>query len=327
MSKKTAIFLNGGAGRMVSSIPAVEKYLEENPDKDPILVCEGGTDAFKGHPKFHFRAYDHWHKNLFQDMLKDRDLISPEPYRIWEYYNQKCSLAQAYDIAINNKGIRDLPKPIIRLSKEELLMARQMITEVKEKTGKDKIIVFQPFGRGAHPDQISEKQKEEGKHPDITDSTGRSIELKNIWNIVRKLAKNYGVMVMSEFPLDFQKHMSTPIATPMNIHLRIWMAVIKQANHFVGCDSVGQHVAYAFDKTATVLVGSTYPINTSFPDAENIDIIDLGKDERVYSPIRITSDEMSDRLNEGIMAMDEQAEERVIKSVQRMLKQSKNTQK
>ena len=29
MSKKTAIFLNGGAGRMISSIPAVEKYLEE----------------------------------------------------------------------------------------------------------------------------------------------------------------------------------------------------------------------------------------------------------------------------------------------------------
>ena len=78
--KKTAIFLNGGAGRMISSIPAVEKYLEENPDKDPILVCEGGTDVFKGHPKFHFRAYDSWHKNLFQEMLKDRELISPEPY-------------------------------------------------------------------------------------------------------------------------------------------------------------------------------------------------------------------------------------------------------
>ena len=50
MDRKTAIFLNGGAGRMVSSIPAVEKYLEENPDKDPILICEGGTDVFKGHP-------------------------------------------------------------------------------------------------------------------------------------------------------------------------------------------------------------------------------------------------------------------------------------
>ena len=163
MDRKTAIFLNGGAGRMVSSIPAVEKYLEENPDKDPILICEGGTDVFKGHPKLHFRAYDNWHKNLFQDLLKDRDLISPEPYRIWEYYNQKCSLAQAYDIAINDKGIRDLPKPNLKLSKEELLLARKMIAEVKEKTGKDKVIVFQPFGRGAQPEELKESEKEKGR--------------------------------------------------------------------------------------------------------------------------------------------------------------------
>ena len=96
-------------------------------------------------------------KNLFQDLLKDRDLISPEPYRIWEYYNQKCNLAQAYDIAINDKGIRDLPRPNLRLSKEELLLARKMIAEVKEKTGKDKVIVFQPFGRGAQPEELKEK--------------------------------------------------------------------------------------------------------------------------------------------------------------------------
>lgn len=325
MTKKTALFFNGGAGRMISSIPAVEKYIEENPDKDPILVCEGGTDAYKGHPKLHFRAYDNWHKNLFQDLLKDRELISPEPYRIWEYYNQKCSLAQAYDIAINDKGIRELPKPNLKLSKEEMLYARQMISEVKEKTGKDKIIVFQPFGRGAQPEKISEKDQEKGKQPDIVDQTGRSIELKNVWNIVRKLSKNYGVMVMSEFPLDFHKHMSSPVATPLGVHLRIWMGVIKQANHFVGCDSVGQHIAYAYDKTATIVIGSTFPINTSFPDNDKFDIIDMGKDERVYSPIRITSDEMSDRLNEGIMAMEEDTEDRIVKSVQKMLKHTKNT--
>ena len=326
MSKKTAIFLNGGAGRMISSIPAVEKYLEENPEKDPILVCEGGTDAFKGHPKLYFRAYDSWHKNLFQELLKERELISPEPYRIWEYYNQKCSLAQAYDIAINNKGIRDLPKPTIRLSKEELLMARKMIAEVKDKTGKNKIVVVQPFGRGAQPENLTEKQMKEGKQPEITDVTGRSIELKNIWSVVRKLSKKYGVMMMSEFPLEFKNHMSAPVATPMNVHIRIWMAVIKQANHFVGCDSVGQHLAYAFDGTATVLIGSTYPINTSYPEADNVDIIDLGLDERVYSPIRITSDEFSDRLNEGIMAMDDQKEDSIIRSVEKMLKHSKNKQ-
>ena len=95
MDRKTAIFVNGGMGRSISSIPAIEKYVEENADKDPIIICEGGTDAYKGHPKLHYRAYDTWHKNLFQDLLRDRDLLSPEPYRIWEYYNQKCSLGQA----------------------------------------------------------------------------------------------------------------------------------------------------------------------------------------------------------------------------------------
>ena len=87
------------------------------------------------------------------------------------------------------------------------------------------------------------------------------------------------------------------------------------------------HIAHCFDKTATVVIGSTFPINTSFVEDPNFDIIDLGKDDRVYSPIRITADEFSDRVNEGIMSMDEQTEDRIIKSVQKMLKQSKNTQK
>ena len=109
-----AFFINGGAGRVVCSIPALEKYAEET-SKDFIIVCEGPTDFYKGHPILHERAYDHWHKNLFEDKLINMDLVTPEPYRIWEYFNQKCSIAQAYDIAINNKGIRDLPKPTMRL--------------------------------------------------------------------------------------------------------------------------------------------------------------------------------------------------------------------
>lgn len=47
----------------------------------------------------------------------------------------------------------------------------------------------------------------------------------------------------------------------------------------------------------------------------------------MYSPIRVTSDEFSDRLNEGIMAMDEEVETRIIKSVQRLIKHGKNARK
>jgi len=96
-------------------------------------VCEGGTDFYKGHPLLHAKAYDVWHKNLFEDKLKDMQLESPEPYRVWEYYNQKASLTEAYDIAINNKGVRPLPKPTIKLSKQELIQAQQVIIDVKEK--------------------------------------------------------------------------------------------------------------------------------------------------------------------------------------------------
>ena len=49
MSRKKAYFMNGGAGRVVASIPAFEKLYEE--DQDFIIVCEGGMDFYKGHPQ------------------------------------------------------------------------------------------------------------------------------------------------------------------------------------------------------------------------------------------------------------------------------------
>ena len=69
MSRSKAFFLNGGAGRMVCSIPALEKYQEESGDNDFIIVCEGGTDVFKGHPTLDAHVYDNWHKNLFKEKL------------------------------------------------------------------------------------------------------------------------------------------------------------------------------------------------------------------------------------------------------------------
>ena len=133
-----SFFINGGAGRVLCSIPALEKYQEDHPDEEFLIVCEGGTDFFKGHPKLDHKVYDHWHKNLFQEHIKQRDCESPEPYRVWEYYNQKASLGQCYDIEINNKGVRDLPRPTIKLSQQEAMSGVKLIQEVKEKLKKIK---------------------------------------------------------------------------------------------------------------------------------------------------------------------------------------------
>ena len=62
-----SFFVNGGAGRVLCSIPAFEKYQEEHPDEDFLIICEGGTDFFKGHPTLYGKVYDNWHKNLFKE--------------------------------------------------------------------------------------------------------------------------------------------------------------------------------------------------------------------------------------------------------------------
>jgi len=304
--RSKAFFLNGGAGRMLCSVPALEKYEQESGDKDFIIVCEGGSEIFKGHPTLDKRTYDVMHKNLFEDKIRNRDIFNTEPYRVWEYYNQKCSLAQAFDIEINKKGVRDLPKPTLKLSKEELVIGRQMVTEVKEKLKKEKAIVLQPFGRGIQ--YVDET---------FLDPTSRSIEYKDVKQLIRKLQdKNFAVILMSEFKLDLSgEKYKDDVASPEGLNIRQWAAVIKYADKFLGCDSLGQHLAYTVDTPATVVLGSTYPENVSYPDTPGISIIDFGQDEREYSPIRITMDERVDRAHEGLMTMTPELQDYVINTV------------
>ena len=181
--RSKAFFVNGGAGRVLCSIPAFEKHLEEYPEDDFIIVCEGGTDFFKGHPDLYPRVYDNWHKDLFRTHIQMRDIVTTEPYRVWEYYNQKCNLSQAFDININGKGIRDLPKPYLKLSRQEQLNGKFIVEEVKQVTGKEKVVVFQPFGRSSQPI---------GNF--IIDEGGRSFEYQNVIAIIRKLQKKYAVI-------------------------------------------------------------------------------------------------------------------------------------
>jgi hypothetical protein len=46
----------------------------------------------------------------------------------------------------------------------------------------------------------------------------------------------------------------------------------------------------------------------------------MNKDSRIYSPIRITMDEYADRANEDAMQMDTDVENRIVQSVNSMIK-------
>ena len=53
-----AFFLNGGMGRIISAIPALEKYQEANTDPNFIIVIEGICDILNGHPTLDGKTYD-----------------------------------------------------------------------------------------------------------------------------------------------------------------------------------------------------------------------------------------------------------------------------
>jgi hypothetical protein len=309
--RSKAFFINGGAGRVICSIPAFEKYAETHDDF--IIVCEGGTDFYKGHPTLHDKVYDNWHKGLFEKEIKHRDCVSPEPYRLWEYYNQKCNLSQAFDIIINGLDKpRELSDPKIILNKMELLAGYNSVEEIKAGTGKDKVLVVQPFGRSV--EQVGKEF--------IADYSSRSFSLNNIVEIINDLKKDYAIVIMSEihFPLEENEEKSKyKVARPQISDMRLWASIINASDHFLGCDSMGQHIAKAFGKTTTVVLGSTYPENISYPNDKDFDIIDVGLNRRKYSPIRISMDDAIDRYNDESMEMSPKQIESVISSVRKRM--------
>ena len=278
-----AFFINGGAGRVLCSMPGLEKYAKTHDDF--IIVSESWTELYMTNRTLRDHVYTGWKQDLFREQLRDKEIISPEPYRLNAYFTQRANLIQAFDMLINDLG-DEVPEtaPInIDLSKEEQITGYNLVDEVRKFTGKDKVVVFQPFGQSV---------KNEGQF--IYDTSGRSFEMTNVVDLLKELNNNYAVIAMTQLEIpSWQQEMG--IAMPKDMSLNQWMGVINAADYFLGCDSVGQHMAHAMKKPATVVIGATFPENISYPGNKKFTIIDVGEGKRRYQPIRLAQDECADR--------------------------------
>lgn len=302
---KKVVFINGGAGRVIASIPALEEL--ERRGELAAVVCEGGMDFFLGHPTLQNYAVDMNHKGLFDEYIKDNICISPEPYRDVEYYNQRSSLQQSFWWEILGERTNKNIKPTIKLSKHEEITALQIIADIKGKFGKEKTIVIQPFGRSS---QVAANI--------VYDPSSRSIEMNSFVQLAHDLSSDYNLVYMGEHKVDA---VNVPIFSPNEpMPMRIWAAVIEAADYFIGCDSVGQHIAYAFDKPGTVMLGSTFGINVSYPEYFNI--IEKKDAKKYYSPIRVAGFgcEEADRLNDGLMDFSKEEMKKIIENIRADIK-------
>ena len=301
---KKCFIIDGGAGRVIASIPALLKYVSNNPEDDVSILIGGWDNLMWGIPSLQNITYSIDLKGAFERFIKPCDvLVRPEPYALRSYYCQEKSLAQAFDEIINDTDDHsDLGAPTLRLNKVEEKMAANFIKQVKQEQGKQKTVVIQPYGRSANR---IDKQ-------DVVDETSRSIDSSVYLRLVKKLAAKYNVIFFGE------KNMQVPEDTYTSKpdgDLRMWAALVEASDYFVGCDSLGQHMARAFGKPGTVLVGSTFAINTSYPDHFNI--IEKEGVEKVYSPIRLTGFDthMADRINDMCMDFSDDEIEDIYQSI------------
>ena len=289
----TVFHIDGGAGRVIAAIPALLKYHKNNPQDDFKILVHGWDTLLWGIPELQERVFNPDNKGTFENIVYGcKRIIAPEPYREPAYFKQEISLAEAFDVCINETtDHKDLTAPVLVLNKMEEKFAANVIEDVRNQQKKEITVVIQPYGRGA---------KVERGH--IIDEASRSLDTASYILLCKKLATKYNLIYFGE--KDFAVNEDT-YTVKVQADLRGWAAIIESSDYFIGCDSVGQHMARAFNKPGTVIFGSTFPINTSYPDHFQI----LEKQGiKKYSPIRIANIDchLADRYNDRLMDFTEE---------------------
>jgi len=299
----TTFIISGGAGRVVTSIPALEKFHRLNPKDDFKVLVHGWIDLFWSHPLLQGRTFEINQKGVFEQHIKDNNTIVPEPYHLRSFYNQEKNMIQAFDEIINKtEDHSDLTLPNLYVSTTESLLTEEIFNDIRGDSNK-KIVVFQPFGSGCK--LLNNK---------LHDNTHRSLTLDNYLSISNALKDKCNIIYASS--PEFKPDDGNASISQWNPYLRVLTSFILKCDYFIGCDSVGQHIARAHNKPGTIIMGSTNEKNFSYPD--HFKIVRKKDREPIYNPYRLVEAEIDfiDRMNEGINSFSDEGVQKIIQIIQ-----------
>lgn len=287
----TTFILNGGAGRIVCAIPALEKFAKLNPTDNFKVLLSGWDSLYWSHPLLQSKTVSVDQRGVFEAYIKNNKIVAPEPYFVYGYYNGILSISEAFDELINTTtNHSDLTRPTLYLSSLERISIKRIVTELKTQFNKSKLVVIQPFGSGASL-----------QYNQIYDSSHRSLTTEAYLHIVSRLPKDCLSIYFGPPELKPETDVISVDLRKFTPDIRMFMSLISECSYFIGCDSVGQHIAYSFNKPGTVFMGSTLESNASYVTHFKF----IRKADRVptYYPIRfgIVESDLVDRLNDEIM--------------------------
>jgi ADP-heptose:LPS heptosyltransferase len=289
------INIDGGIGRVITSLPSLLKYHKNNPEEEWYLAIPGWDFIPFGIPELHERTFNPESKGSWENYyLKADEVIHAEPYRLPNFYKGKISLAEAFDEIINKtEDHSDLEYETLSISNSEIRRGQEIILNAYESQGKEQTIVINPYGSTAQICPVG-----------VYDDSLRSLPESMFIELSKLLAEDYNVIYMGYqhlLPQDDVEHLYVP---QPDLHIRDWMGVISQVDYLVGCDSVGQHIARATGTQGCVIMGGTDKVNMSYPDHFRV----FQKKKPVYSPMRIsmTQSNFAERLNKDCMDYTEE---------------------
>lgn len=288
------INIDGGIGRVIASIPALLKYQSNHPNEEWYVSIMGWDYVTLGIPELQDRTINPDTKGSWENyFMKSDELISPEPYRLPNFYKGKLSLVEAFDEIINQtEDHSDLNYETLNLSHSEIRRGQEIIFDAYQKQGKEKTIVINPYGSTAQVCSVG-----------VYDDSLRSIPEYMFNKLCEVLSKDYNIIYLGYKHLLLQENKFVYFPES-DIHMRDWMGVISQVDYFIGCDTVGQHIARATGTPGCVIMGGTNPVNMSYPDHFRI----FQRKEAVYSPMRISAlySNLAERLNKECIEYTEE---------------------
>ena len=239
---KIVVQIDGGIGRCICAIPALERLAETR----EVTIITAHPEVFYYHPSI-YKTYSLGREYLFDDVIQHAEFAFPEPYWDYNYYQRRTHLSESFYQLLNKEDPPKKLKPTIYLGLEEMQAADTYITNIRKQIGDRKIVAFQPFG--ATFDQ-----------PSGADNTNRSMTYDTVDFILNSLYEECCFLNFTSVGIK-NKALATDEFT-----LRQRFALIPQCDYFIGIDSFAAHACYSMGLPGTQFMGSTNALNVGYPD-------------------------------------------------------------
>ena len=138
---KHSIFIDGGIGRVITAIPALEKFVETHPEDEIRIFVAGWEQVFWNNRILQPLAYPVHQKGNW-DYIRTSKRWFPEPYHHQGYIDGTSHLIDAFadllEVQIDNRI------PNLHVWSQEHSKIEALLSQHKNQLARKKIVVFQP---------------------------------------------------------------------------------------------------------------------------------------------------------------------------------------